>query len=67
MVAAYLTLAAWFAAADLFAAWAGGMKLRPVAAVLLALVWPLSVAFAMVASAIIIGRLRAATSSGAAP
>lgn len=54
MLIAYLILAAWFFAADLLAGWVAGVKCRPIAAALLAMVWPLSVAFALVASAILI-------------
>lgn len=58
MLIAYVCLAIWFWFIDMFAGELGGVKARPIAALLLASVWPISVAFALCASAIIIARLR---------
>ncbi len=58
MLTVYLLLAAWFALVDILAAHINGIPARPVAASLLALLWPASLAFALLASALIIRRLR---------
>ncbi|HEY4531498.1 MAG TPA: hypothetical protein VIG97_14445 [Luteimonas sp.] len=58
MLTIYLALAAWFALVDILAAHINGIPARPVAASLLALLWPASLAFALLASALIIRRLR---------
>lgn len=58
MLTIYLALAAWFALVDILAAHINGIPARPVAASLLALLWPASLTFALLASALIIRRLR---------
>lgn len=58
MLIAYICLAVWFWIIDMLASELGGMKARPFSAVLLAAIWPVSLAFALCASAIIISRLR---------
>lgn len=58
MIAAYLILAAWFYAIDLIAGRVAGSRGRPVVAVLLALVWPLSLTLALLAAAALVRSLR---------
>ena len=53
MFTAYLILAAWFCAADLIAERIAGSPFRPIATLLLALIWPISLAFVLIAAAII--------------
>lgn len=65
MLIAYFTLAAWFWCADMLAGELAEVKPRPVSAAALALLWPLSVPFALCASAIIIRRLKAAPTHSA--
>lgn len=54
----YFALAGWFFCMDMLAGELADVKPRPIAGALLALVWPLSVPFALCASAIIIRRLK---------
>lgn len=61
MIGAYLILAVWFCAIDLIAGRVAGSPSRPVAAALLALVWPLSLAFALIAAAALVRSLREKT------
>lgn len=65
MLTAYAVLAVWFFLVDMVAGEFAGSKPRPFAAAALACLWPLSAAFAIVGSAIIIGRLR--TKAGETP
>lgn len=58
MLTIYLALATWFALVDILAAHINGIPARPIAASLLALLWPVSLAFALLASALLIRRLR---------
>lgn len=61
MLIAYFAVAVWFWGADMLAGELAGVKARPIAAGVLALVWPLSAPFALCASAIIIRRLKSPT------
>lgn len=58
MISAYVSLVVWFWCVDMAAGVAADVTPRPFAALILALIWPLSVAFALIASALIIDRLR---------
>lgn len=58
LLIAYLVLAAWFSIIDLLAGRIARSPSRKVASIFLALLWPLSNAFAILASAAIIGRHR---------
>ena len=50
---AYLALAAWFFVVDLLAGRLAGAPCRPLSAALLAVVWPIGVAAALICSAIL--------------
>lgn len=54
----YFVLAAWFCAADMVAGRIAGSPYRPIGAVVLALVWPVSLALALVAAASVVRGLR---------
>ena len=58
MLTAYLILAAWFLVIDVLAGRIAGSPTRPIATVALALLWPLSMAFALLASAAIVTHYR---------
>ena len=51
MIIAYLIVAAWFCAVDMVAGRIAGSPFRPIGAVLLALFWPVTVPFALLACA----------------
>ncbi len=54
----YLALAVWFFLADMLAGYIAGSPARPLGGAVLALLWPLSLAFSLVASAAIIRRIK---------
>lgn len=66
MLTAYLILAAWFWMIDMLAGYIADSPPRPLVAAILAAMWPFSMAFALLASAAIITRLRNPTPTEAA-
>lgn len=58
MIEAYFVLAAWFYATDMIAGHVAGVKCRPIAGIGLAVVWPISLAVSLVASAALVRAYR---------
>ena len=58
MTIAYLCLALWFYVFDMIAGEIAGVKRRPIAGALFALVWPVSMVLQMLGAAIVVGSYR---------